>query len=129
MTDEFFRTHLKADLLSLYMTPTTYKFRFSQERKFDHYVAYAPKNLNNYLYGEINAFASSNFNLSFQNQLNMILTRKPMILLRLLLLKYSSTKHTNFFSNQNTHIFHISKQPQIYFTILASISLFFRSTL
>ena len=47
MTDEFLRTHsnLKANLPSLYMTPTTYKFRFPQERKSDHYVPYASTNL------------------------------------------------------------------------------------
>ena len=47
MTDEFLRTHpnFKANLPSLYMTPITYKFRFPQDRNFDHYVAYASKNL------------------------------------------------------------------------------------
>ena len=47
LTDEFLRTHpnFKANLPSLYMTPTTYKFRFPQDRNFDHYVAYASKNL------------------------------------------------------------------------------------
>ena len=47
MTDEFLRTHpnFKANLPSLYMTPTTYNIRFPQDRNFDHYVAYASKNL------------------------------------------------------------------------------------
>ena len=47
MTDEFLRTHpnFKANLPSLYMTPTSYKFRFPQDRSFDHCVAYASKNL------------------------------------------------------------------------------------
>ena len=47
MTDELLRTHpnFKANLPSLYMTPTSYKFRFPQDRSFDHYVANASKNL------------------------------------------------------------------------------------
>ena len=47
MSDEFLRTHpnFKANLPSLYMTPTTNKFRFPQDRNFDHYVAYASKSL------------------------------------------------------------------------------------
>ena len=46
MTDEFLRTRriLKANLPFLYMTPTTYKFRFPQDKNYDHYVAYASKN-------------------------------------------------------------------------------------
>ena len=55
MTDEFLRTHpnFKANLPSLYKTPTTYKFRFPQDRNFDHYVAYAI------------VFVSFNFNSTF----------------------------------------------------------------
>ena len=47
MSDEFLRTHpsFKANHPSLCMTPTTYKFRFPQDRNFDHYVAYASKSL------------------------------------------------------------------------------------
>ena len=47
MSDEFLRTHpiFKANISSLYMIPTTYKFRFPQNRNFDHYVAYASKSL------------------------------------------------------------------------------------
>ena len=47
MSDEFLRTHpnFKANLPSLCMTPTTYKFRFPQDRNLDHYVAYASKSL------------------------------------------------------------------------------------
>ena len=46
-TDEFLRTHhlFNANLASLYMSPTTYKFRFPKDRNFDHYAAYASKNL------------------------------------------------------------------------------------
>ena len=45
MSDEVLRTHpiFKANLPSLYMTPTQYKLR--QDRNFDHYVAYASKSL------------------------------------------------------------------------------------
>ena len=47
MTDKFLRTHLnfKANLPPLYMTPTTYKIRFPQDRNFDYYVAYTSKTL------------------------------------------------------------------------------------
>ena len=47
MTDELLRTlpNFNANLPSLYMTHTSYKFRFPQDRNFDHYVAYASKNL------------------------------------------------------------------------------------
>ena len=45
VSDEFLLTHpkIKTNLTSLYMTPTTYKFCFPQDRNFDHYVAYASK--------------------------------------------------------------------------------------
>ena len=43
MSDEFLRNHpnFKANLPSLYMISTQYKFRFPQDRNFDHYIAYA----------------------------------------------------------------------------------------
>ena len=67
MTDEFLRTHLnfKANLPSLYMTPTTYKFRFHQDRNFDHYVAYASKPLPQLAYWQTNRirFFQFQFNL------------------------------------------------------------------
>ena len=46
LTDELLRTHLnfKTNFSSLNMTPTTYKFRYPQDRNFDHYGAYASKN-------------------------------------------------------------------------------------
>ena len=70
MTDEFLRTHpnFKANLPSLYLTPTSYKFRFPQDRSFDHYVAYA----SNSPIGKTIVFVSSNFNSTFLNQPNMI---------------------------------------------------------
>ena len=45
MSDEFLRNHpiFKANLPSLYMTPTHYEFRLPQDRNFDHYIAYAFK--------------------------------------------------------------------------------------
>ena len=81
MTDEFLRTHpnFKANLFSLYMTPTTYKFRFPEDRNFDHYVAYASKTLKNSPSGKISVFISSNSNSIFSNLHNMILTLRPMI--------------------------------------------------
>ena len=67
MTDEFLRTHpnFKANLPSLYMTPTTYKFRFPQDRNFDHYVAYASKNLPQLTFWQTNRvrFFQFQFNL------------------------------------------------------------------
>ena len=67
MTDEFLRTHpnFKANLPSLYMTPTTYKFRFPQDRNFDHYVAYASKILPQLAYWQNNRirFFQFQFNL------------------------------------------------------------------
>ena len=67
MTDEFLRTHpnFKANLPSLYMTPTTYKFRFPQDRNFDHYVAYASKNLPQLVFWQNNRvrFFQFQFNL------------------------------------------------------------------
>ena len=67
MTDEFLRTHpnFKANLPSLYMTPTSYKFRCPQDRSFDHYVAYASKNLPKLAYWQNNRvrFFQFQFNL------------------------------------------------------------------
>ena len=47
MTVEFLRTHpnFKANRSSLYITPTTCKFRFPQDRNFEHYLAYTSLNL------------------------------------------------------------------------------------
>ena len=68
MTDEFLRTppSFKANLPSLYMTPTSYKFRFPQDRNFDHYVAYASKNLPQL------AFWQNNRVRFFQFQFNLL---------------------------------------------------------
>ena len=67
MTDEFLRTHpnFKANLPSLYMTPTSNKFRFPQDRSFDHFVAYASKNLPQLAYWQNNRirFFQFHFNL------------------------------------------------------------------
>ena len=47
MSDEFLRNNpnFRANLPSLYMTPTAYKIRVPQDRNFDHYVAYSSKSL------------------------------------------------------------------------------------
>ena len=47
MNDELDRNHpnFKANLPALFMTLTTYKFRFPQDHNCDHFVAYASKNL------------------------------------------------------------------------------------
>ena len=47
MTGEFLRNYpnFKANLPSLYITPTQCNFRFPQDRNFDHYIAYASKSL------------------------------------------------------------------------------------
>ena len=68
MTDEFLRTHpiFKANLPSLYMTPTRNKFRFPQDRNSDHYVAYASKNLPQL------AFWQNNRIRFFQFQFNLL---------------------------------------------------------
>ena len=65
--DEFLRTHpnFKANLPSLYMTPTSYKFRFPQDRNFDHYVAYASKNLPQLAFWQNNRIRFSQFQFSF----------------------------------------------------------------
>ena len=78
MTNKFLRTHpnLKANLPSLYMTPTTYKFRFPQDQYFDQYVAYASKNLEQFLSWQKNAFASFSSNSVFEKPTQHDLTTK-----------------------------------------------------
>ena len=68
MSNEFLRTHpnFKANLLSLYMTPTTYKLRFPRDRNFDHYVAFASKSLEQLSFWQAKRIRFfSNFNLTF----------------------------------------------------------------
>ena len=70
MTDEFLRTHpnFKANLSSLYMTPTSYKFHFPQDRNFDHYVAYASKNLPQLAFWQNNRIRFLQFQFNFLKQ-------------------------------------------------------------
>ena len=67
MTDEFLRTHpnFKANLPSLYTTPTCYKFRFPPDRNFDHYVAYASKNLPQLAFWQNNRIRFFQFQFNF----------------------------------------------------------------
>ena len=67
MTNEFLRTHpiFKTNLPSLYMTPTTYKFRFSQGRNYDHYVAYASKNLEHRSFWQTKRIRFSQYQFNF----------------------------------------------------------------
>ena len=69
MTDEFPRTHLnfKANLPSLYMTPTSYKFGLPQDRNFDHYVAHASKNLPQLAFWQNNRIRFFQFQFNFLN--------------------------------------------------------------
>ena len=74
MTDEFLRTHpnFKANLPSLYMTPTTYKFRFPQDRNLTTMLRMLPKTYHNSPFGRIIVFVSFIFNLIFLNRLTTI---------------------------------------------------------
>ena len=113
MTDEFLRTHpnFKANLPSLYMTPTTYKFRFPQDRNFDHYVAYASKNLPQL------AFWQKNRIRFFHIQFNLL---KPT--------QHDLNTNPNDITTKTPPKFHLSKS-QIYLSVFLSFSLFFKSPL
>ena len=52
MTDELFGTHpnFNSNLSFLCVTPTTLNFRFPQDRSFDHFGAYASKNLEQFFF-------------------------------------------------------------------------------
>ena len=79
MTDEFLRTHpnFKANLPSLYMTPTTYKFRFRQDRNFDHYVPYASKNLPQLAFWQNNRIRFFQFQFNFLKPTHHDLNTNP----------------------------------------------------
>ena len=79
MTDEFLRTHptFKANLPSLYMTRTSYKFRFPQDRNFDHYVAYASKNLPQLAFWQNNRIRFFQFQFSFPKPTHHDLNTNP----------------------------------------------------
>ena len=122
-TEEFLRTHphFKANLPSLYITPTTNKIRFPQNRNFDHYVAYTSKKLEQLSPGKINVFVSSNFNLTFSNLHSMILTLMPKTLPLLLPSKRFTIKHINFLLNKNTpniSYFKTTNSPLLSLTLL-----------
>ena len=53
--------------------------------------------------GKINVYNFSNFNSTFESQLNKILKLTSMVLLMLLLLKNSATKHSNSSYNKIIH--------------------------
>ena len=67
MSDEFLRTHpnFKANLPSLYTTPTQYKFRFPLDRNVDHHVAYTSKSLEQLSFWQAKRLRFSNFNSTF----------------------------------------------------------------
>ena len=79
MTDVFFRTHsnFKANFPSLYMTPTIYKFRFPQDRNFDHYVAYASTNLEQLSFWRIKRIRFFHFQFNFLEPTQQDLNTNP----------------------------------------------------
>ena len=81
------------------MTPETYKFRNLQDRNYDHYVTYASKRSEQLSFWETKRIRF--FQIQF-NTLRMILTRIPMILLLLRLLKVFTTKPTDSFSKETS---------------------------
>ena len=131
MTDEFLRTHpnFKANLPSLYMTPTSYKFRFPQDRNFDHYVAYASKNLPQLAFWQNNRvrFFQFQFNLlkPTQHDLNTNpndITTTPSVK------KTSPSNLPTFLRTKTPPKFYFSKS-QIHFPVFLPLSLFFKSSL
>ena len=79
MSDEFLRTHpnFKANLPSLYMTPTQYKFRFPQDRNFDHYVAYASKSLEQLSFWQAKRIRFFQFQFNFSKPTQHDLNTNP----------------------------------------------------
>ena len=101
ITDELLRTHpnFEANLLSLYMTPTTDKFDSRQIDTLTTMLHMPPKIFQS---GKINVIVSSNSNSTFPNLHIMILTLKPTISPLLLPSKSFTTKPINLFLNKNT---------------------------
>ena len=108
MTDEFLRTHpkFKANLPSLYMTPTTYKFRFPQDRNFDHYVAYASKKLPQLTFWQNNRIRFFQFQFNLLKPTHHDLNTNPNDL--------TTTPSVKKLHHQTYQLFLEQKHPQIF---------------
>ena len=106
MTDEFLRTHpnFKANLPSLYMTPTTYNIRFPQDRNFDHYVAYASKNLPQLAYWQNNRIRFFQFQFNLLKPTQHDLNTNPNDI--------ATTPSVKKLHHQTYHLFLEQKHPQ-----------------
>ena len=67
MFDDFLRNHpkFKANLPPLFMTLTQYKLHFPQDCNFDHYIAYASKNLEQLSFWQANRIRFFQFQFNF----------------------------------------------------------------
>ena len=83
VTPEFIHKHpeFKPNLPALYMTPTSYKFRISQDRSTDHYITYASRIMTQLQFWQKINLDSFAFNTGFLNQPLLILDHTLLILL------------------------------------------------
>ena len=123
MRDEFLRTHpsFKANLPSLYMTPTTYKFRFPQDRNFDHYVAYASTNLPQLAFWQNNRIRFFQFPFNLLEPTQHDLNANPNDVTTTPSVKKFTIRLINSFSNKNT--------PKISFSKIINLLPHFHTTL
>ena len=79
--DDYIHTHLefKPNLPALYLTPTDYKFRILLDRTTDHYVSYASRNLPKLQYWQEKKLKFFFLQLTFLNQLLLILVQTQAI--------------------------------------------------
>ena len=110
------------------MIPTTYEFRFPQDRNFDHFVACAPKNLEQF------SFWHNKFIRFFQFQFNFLklnqrdLNTNPNDVTMLLLLKTPASNKLYLFGTKTSTTFNFPK-AQIHLFFLISLSLHLKSPL
>ena len=123
MPDEFLRTHpkFKANLPSIYMTPTSYNFRFPQDRNVDHYVAYASKNLPQLAFWQNNRIRFFQFHFNFPKPTHHDLNTNPNDITTILSVKNFTIRPFNSFPNKNT--------PKISFFKITNLLLRFHTIL
>ena len=116
MTDELLRAHpnFKTNLPFSCMTLTSYKIRFPQDRRFDHYVACSSKNLEQLSLWQNKHMLFFQFQFNFikptQHHLNTTpnnFTTAPSVK------KNSTTKPTNFFLHKNTNKYSFFKTTNL----------------
>ena len=133
MTDKVLRNHpnsnFKANLPSLYMTATQYKFRFPQDRNFDYYIAFASENLEQLSFWQAKRLRFFQFQFNFLKPTQHDLNNNPNDITTTPSVKKTPPSNISSLPRTKTPSEFCFPKSQIHITFLLSLSLLSKSSL